>query len=76
LMHRCPWVTEWSDGDVTFTIRSSCVCSSRLHPTPQNEQMVVTTSWASSSQVPARRMSCSVLKARAPVGQTPMQLPH
>ena len=75
-MQRCPWVTEWSDGDVTFTMRSSWVCNSRLQPTPQKEQMVVVTSWASSFYVPARRMSCSVLKARAPVGQTPMQLPQ
>ena len=29
-----------------------------------------------SSQVPAARMSCSRLNMRAPVGQTPMQLPQ
>ena len=31
---------------------------------------------ADSSQVPAARMSCSLLNISAPVGQTPMQLPQ
>ena len=35
LMQSIPLVTEWSAGDVTFTILSSWVCSSRLQPTPQ-----------------------------------------
>ena len=33
--HRCPLVTSWSSGDVTFTILLSWTCSSRLQPTPQ-----------------------------------------
>jgi FdhD/NarQ family len=40
---RWPWLTSWSKGEVTFTIRLSCTCSSRLQPTPQYGQMVVVT---------------------------------
>jgi len=47
-----------------------------LHPTPQYGQMVVVTVCRDSSQVPAWRMSCSLLNISAPVGQTPMQLPQ
>ena len=45
-----PDVTLWSSGDVTFTMRSSCTCSSRLHPTPQYGHTVVVTCCSSSSR--------------------------
>lgn len=32
---RFPWVTSWSWGEVTFTMRFSWTCTSRLQPTPQ-----------------------------------------
>ena len=67
---------EWSSGDVTFTMSLSCTCSSRLHPTPQYEQIVSVTVWAASSHVPAWRMSYSLLNMSAPVGQTAMQFPQ
>ena len=35
LMHKWPWVTETSEGEVTFTIRLSCTCSESVQPTPQ-----------------------------------------
>src|ERR1044071_352042 len=35
LIQRLPCVTEWSRGEVTFTISPSCSCTVRLHPTPQ-----------------------------------------
>src|SRR5690606_22096252 len=35
LMHRLPWVTGLSCGEVTLTIRLSCTCSVTLQPTPQ-----------------------------------------
>ncbi len=69
-------MTEWSDGDVTFTIVLSCTWSSSSQPTPQYGQIVFVTACCSSSQVPAARMSCSLLNISAPVGQTPMQLPQ
>ena len=37
---------------------------------------VEVTVWPDSSQVPAARMSNSLLNIRAPVGHTPMQLPQ
>src|SRR5688572_1015225 len=75
-MHRFPRVTEWSSGEVTLTIRLSCTCSSRLQPTPQYEQMVVTTSWRSGSHIPAWRSSYSERNISASVGQTAMQFPQ
>jgi hypothetical protein len=75
-MHRWPLVTEWSVGDVTFTISLSWTWTSSSHPTPQYGQIVFVTCCASSSQVPSARMSCSDLNISAPVGQTPMQLPQ
>src|SRR6185369_2648400 len=76
LMHRCPCVTEWSDGLETLTICPCCTCSSRLQPTPQNEQIVVVTVSCSGSHCPASRSSCSRTDLSAPVGHTPMQLPQ
>src|SRR4029077_17336126 len=73
---RCPAVTLWSRGDVTLTIELSCTCSSSMQPTPQYGQTVAVTLWRDSSQVPAARMSCSLLNISAPVGHTPMQLPQ
>lgn len=35
LMHRWPFVTVDSSGEVTFRIEPSCTCSVRAHPTPQ-----------------------------------------
>ena len=67
-------MTEWSEGEVTLTIFSSWVCSSRLQPTPQKPQIVSVTFWLSGFQELSSRISCSVLKTKAPVGQTPMQL--
>ncbi|OLL72095.1 hypothetical protein Ae168Ps1_0468 [Pseudonocardia sp. Ae168_Ps1] len=75
-MHRWPWVTEWSAGLVTFTISPRWTCSSRLQPTPQNEQIVVVTDSSSGCQSPASRRSCSATETSAPVGQTPMQFPQ
>ena len=76
LMHRWPSVTVESIGEVTFTIVLSWTCRSTAQPTPQYGQIVEVTVWADSSQVPASRMSCSLLNMSAPVGQTPMQLPQ
>src|SRR5688572_29279900 len=75
-MQRFPCVTVLSCGEVTLTISLSCTCSVRLHPTPQNVQMVVVSVCFDSSQVPSSRLSCSRLKLNAPVGQTSMQLPQ
>src|ERR1051326_303681 len=75
-MQRLPCVTEWSSGEVTFTILSSCSCTVRLQPTPQYGQIVVVCSWRDSSHVPVWRISYSLLNISAPVGQTPMQLPQ
>ena len=47
-----------------------------MQPTPQYGQMVSTTVWADSSQVPASRISNSERNISAPVGQTLMQLPQ
>ncbi len=47
-----------------------------MQPTPQYGQIVSVATWAASSQVPAARISCSERNIRAPVGQTPMQLPQ
>ena len=47
-----------------------------MQPTPQYGQIVSVTVCASGAQVPASRMSNSDLNIRAPVGQTPMQLPQ
>src|SRR5262249_54038046 len=66
LMHKWPWVTEWSDGLVTFTICPCCTCSSRLQPTPQNEQIVVVTLSSSGCQSSASRSSCSFSDFNAP----------
>src|SRR5581483_7505868 len=74
--HRLPRVTSWSSGDVTLTISPSCTCSSRLQPTPQYAQTVVTTRCLLSSHVPAWRMSYSRFDMSAPVGHTAMQLPQ
>src|SRR5947209_17883554 len=75
-MQRLPSVTSWSCGEVTLTISLSCTCSSRLQPTPQYGQTVVTTFSFSGSQVPATRLSYSAFDISAPVGQTAMQLPQ
>ena len=75
-MQRLPWVTEWSCGEPALTITSSCTVSDRVQPTPQNGQIVSVVCCAPSSQVPAERMSNSVLAMSAPVGQTSMQLPQ
>src|SRR3990170_917220 len=75
-MHRCPSVTDESIGEVTFTIVLSWTWRSRAQPTPQYGQIVSVIVWADSSQVPSARMSYSDLNIRAPVGQTPMQLPQ
>src|SRR5882757_8132971 len=75
-MHRCPCVTDTSIGDVTFTMRLSCTCSVSVQPTPQYEQIVSVCVCLVSSQVPAFRMSCSLLNINAPVGHTPMQFPQ
>src|SRR3954451_25451299 len=75
-MHRLPWVTGLSCGEVTFTISLSCTCRVRLQPTPQYAHTVVVSVCADSSHVPAVRMSNSDLKDRAPVGHTSMQLPQ
>ena len=42
-MHRWPFVTELSHGDVTLTISLSCTWSSSSQPTPQYGQIVSTT---------------------------------
>src|SRR5829696_207642 len=75
-MHRWPSVTLESVGDVTLTIWLSWTCRSRAQPTPQYGQIVDVVVCADSSQVPASRMSRSLLNISAPVGQTPMQLPQ
>ncbi len=69
-------MTEWSSGEVTFTIALSCTWTSRSQPTPQYGQIVSVTCWRDSSQVPASRISCSLRNMSAPVGHTPMQLPQ
>src|SRR5438093_10775779 len=76
LMQRWPCVTLTSSGDVTFTMRLSWVWRVNVQPTPQYAQMVSVFFWFDSSQVPAWRMSYSVLNISAPVGQTPMQFPQ
>src|SRR2546429_289378 len=40
LMHRFPCVTEWSIGELTFTIWPFCACTVTPQPTPQYGQMV------------------------------------
>ena len=35
LMQRFPRVTEWSSGELTFTICPDCACTVSSHPTPQ-----------------------------------------
>src|SRR2546422_397223 len=75
-MQRLPRVTEWSSGELTFTIESSCTCSVRLQPTPQYGQIVSTCVWRDSSHSPAARSSNSLVGISAPVGQTAMQLPQ
>src|SRR5262245_59387345 len=74
--HSCPLVTVDSMGDVTFTIWSSCTWSVSVQPTPQYGQTVSVLVCASSFHSPSARRSCSLLNMRAPVGQTPMQLPQ
>ena len=59
-----------------MTICPCCTCSSRLQPTPQNEQIVVVTVSSSACHSPASRSSCSRTDFSAPVGHTPMQLPQ
>ena len=65
-----------SSGEVTFTIAPSWTWSVSVQPTPQYGQIVSVLACAASSQVPATRISCSERNMRAPVGQTPMQLPQ
>src|SRR5712692_6678395 len=76
LMHKFPCVTELSSGELTFTICPACACTVSSHPTPQYGQIVSVRVCCSSFQVPAARMSYSVLNISAPVGHTPMQLPQ
>ncbi len=57
-------------------MRPAWTVSSRLHPTPQYGHTVRVTVWASGSQAPAARSSCSDRNMRAPVGHTAMQLPQ
>uniref|UniRef100_A0A6J7Q5X8 Unannotated protein n=1 Tax=freshwater metagenome TaxID=449393 RepID=A0A6J7Q5X8_9ZZZZ len=66
----------WSFGEVTFTMRLSCTCSVRLHPTPQYGHTVVVSLWRDTSHVPSARMSNSVDGIKAPVGHTAMQFPQ
>ena len=63
-MHRCPFVIEWSEGLVTFTISLSWTCSSSSHPTPQYGQIVFVTVCSSSSHVPVSRISCSLVNIK------------
>lgn len=67
---------EWPEGEVTLTICPCCTWSSRLQPTPQNEQIVVVTVSCSGSYSSASSSSCSRTDLSAPVGHTPMQLPQ
>src|SRR5256884_240184 len=76
LMHRFPCVTEWSIGELTFTIWPFCACTVTPQPTPQYGQMVSVRVWRDSSHVPAARISYSILPMSAPVGHTPMQFPQ
>jgi hypothetical protein len=54
----------------------SWTCRLSVQPTPQYGQIVSVVIWPASSQVPASRISYSERNIRAPVGQTPMQLPQ
>ena len=63
-------------GEVTFTIELSWTWTSRSQPTPQYGQIVSVTVCCDSSQVPASRISCSLVNISAPVGHTPMQFPQ
>src|SRR5713226_9391404 len=65
-----------SSGEVTLTIRLSWTCRLSVQPTPQYGQIVSVFVWAASFHVPASRISYSDRNMRAPVGQTPMQLPQ
>ncbi len=76
LMQRWPSVIEESSGEVTFTTELSWTWRVRVQPTPQYGQIVSVSACAASFQVPAARISCSERNIRAPVGQTPMQLPQ
>src|SRR5690242_7870051 len=76
LMQRFPCVTEWSSGELTFTICPACACTVSSQPTPQYGQIVSVRVCRDSFQVPATRMSYSVFAISAPVGQTPMQFPQ
>src|SRR5690348_18206585 len=76
LMQRFPCVTEWSSGELTFTIRPSWACTVSSQPTPQYGQIVSVRVCFDSPQVPAARMSYSIFPINAPVGQTPMQFPQ
>ncbi len=59
-----------------MTIRLSCTWSDSVQPTPQYGQIVSVLVCRDSSQVPAWRISYSLRNIKAPVGQTPMQLPQ
>src|SRR5690348_18338179 len=75
-MQRFPCVTEWPSGELTVTIWPSWACTVSSQPTPQYGQIVSVCVCFDSFQVPAARMSYSLLAINAPVGQTPMQFPQ